>query len=161
MHVDSLDRRILELLQTDGRLSYAAIGREVMLSTTAVQRRVERLQDAGVIRGVHADVNLDTGSHLAAIIELRFDGTSGIQEVEAALHAIPEANAVHTLAGDPDVLVFVHVDDVAHLRRVVESIRRIPAVRGTRTHMVLNSWNAQPTRARASDRPSRTDQPPS
>lgn len=142
MDVDALDRRILELLQADGRLGYAAIGREITLSTTAVQRRVERLQRAGVIRGVHADVHLDAGSHLAAIIELRFEGTSGIEEVEPVLRAIREAHAVHTLAGDPDVLVFVRVDDVAHLRRVVEGIRRIPAVRGTRTHMVLDSWKA-------------------
>lgn len=56
-NLDATDWRILEELQADARLSYAEIGRRVGLSSPAVQERVRRLEDAGVIEGYRAQVN--------------------------------------------------------------------------------------------------------
>src|SRR5918997_6575192 len=55
--LDALDRKILALLQRDGRRSFADLGREVGLSTPAVKRRVDRMEESGVIRGYAAVVD--------------------------------------------------------------------------------------------------------
>ena len=68
--VDEVDRRILELLERDARLSARAIARQIGMSPGAVSERVERLQARGVILGYHAHVNHDVVVPLAALVLL-------------------------------------------------------------------------------------------
>ncbi|OLS98697.1 AsnC family transcriptional regulator [Pseudonocardia sp. CNS-004] len=139
--VDDTDRLLLDLLRTDGRRTYSEMATEVGLSVAAVKRRVDRLREVGVITGFTVQVDhakLDQG--VEAFIELRFLGTTRVSEIVRSVSNIPEVAAVFTIAGDPDALVRLRVRDLGHLQQVIDTLRRSGSVTGTRTLMVLGSW---------------------
>jgi Lrp/AsnC family leucine-responsive transcriptional regulator len=123
--LDDVDRRILDLLVEDARRSASEIGRVVGLSPAAAKRRIDRLEDRGYIRGYTAV--LDRGrldGHLEAFTELRFAPGTQVGDIDTAVGHIPELVESFTLAGDPDALVRLRVEDVDHLKRVIDRIRR-------------------------------------
>ena len=139
--IDGTDRLLVELLRADARRTYSEMATEVGLSVAAVKRRVDRLRETGVITGFTARVDhAKLGSGVEAFIELRFLGTTRVDEIVRSVSTIPEVQAVFTLAGDPDALVQLQVRDLAHLQQVIDTLRRSGSVTGTRTLMVLGSW---------------------
>jgi Lrp/AsnC family leucine-responsive transcriptional regulator len=139
--IDGTDRLLVELLRADARRTYSEMATEVGLSVAAVKRRVDRLRETGVITGFTAQVDhAKLGSGVEAFIELRFLGTTRVDEIVRSVSTIPEVQAVFTLAGDPDALVQLQVRDLAHLQQVIDTLRRSGSVTGTRTLMVLGSW---------------------
>jgi Lrp/AsnC family transcriptional regulator, leucine-responsive regulatory protein len=140
--LDQIDRRILELLSNDARRTIADIATRVNLSPAPVKRRIDRLRNSGVIAGY--TVVLDhamIGPSIDAFTELRFAGDADIDEILRAVAEIPEIQDVFTMAGDPDALLRIRVDDVEHLREVVNRLRRTGRVTGTKTLMVLDHWS--------------------
>ncbi|MCW0213237.1 MAG: Lrp/AsnC family transcriptional regulator [Pseudonocardia sp.] len=141
---DRLDHRLIELLVADGRRSFADLGREIGLSVPATKRRVDRLRETGVITGFTARLDeAKLGWGIEAFTELRYRGTTGIEEIVETTSSIPEVRSVHAIAGDPDALVRVRVRDVAHLQRVIDGLRRSGPVTGTKTYLVVGSWDRQ------------------
>ena len=139
--VDDTDRRLLDLLRVDARRTYSEMAGEVGLSVAAVKRRVDRLREISVITGFTVQVDhAKLGEGVAAFVELRFLGNTRVSEIVRSVWTIPEVQAVFTLAGDPDALVQVRVRDLAHLQQVIDTLRRSGTVTGTRTLMVLGSW---------------------
>jgi DNA-binding Lrp family transcriptional regulator len=142
--LDATDEAILSLLGEDARRSRSEIGQRVGLSASAVSRRIERLERIGVIAGY--TVVLDhsrTKRSLQAFTELRFAGTSNVEEIRATAAELPEVQAVFTTAGDPDALVWLQVPDVERLGRVIERLRHSGRVTGTKTLIVLGTWTPQ------------------
>ncbi|WP_308257368.1 Lrp/AsnC family transcriptional regulator [Pseudonocardia lacus] len=138
--LDDVDRRLLALLEVDGRRTFADLATEVALSQPAVKRRVDRLVATGVIRGFTAIVDPARGDRpLEAFCELRFQGTSSPEDIEALHGRVAEVDAVYILAGDFDALCQLRVRDMAHLREVVARLRAIPGVVGTKTLVVMSS----------------------
>jgi Lrp/AsnC family leucine-responsive transcriptional regulator len=138
VELDAIDRRLVALLRANARVTLAELATEVDLSSPAVKRRVDRLEDRGVITGYTALIDhAQLGFPLQAFSELRFDGTLGVDEIAGIAHEIPEVEAVYTTAGDPDALALLRVRDVEDLKRVVDLIRRRGA--GTKTLMVLGT----------------------
>jgi DNA-binding Lrp family transcriptional regulator len=136
--LDVVDEQILELLGQDARLSASEVGRRVGLSPAAAKRRIDRLEDIGVITGYRAVVNYSKlGGHIEAFTELRFDGSTMVDDIEKTVADVPEVIEAFTTAGDPDALVRVRVRDLDHLKRVVDRIRRTGRVTGTKTLIVL------------------------
>lgn len=112
------------------------------LSPPAAKRRIDRLEQIGLIRGY--TVLLDhriTGSQIEAFIELRFAAGTQVAEVDTAVTDLPEVIESFTLAGDPDALAHVRVRDLEHLKKVVDQMRRGrrggPRILTTRTVIVL------------------------
>lgn len=139
--LDDVDRRILDLLRLDARRPIVDIARCVCLSPAPVKRRIDRLERLGVITGY--TVLLDDariGTSVDAFTELRLVGDADVEEVADIVKAIPEVQDLFTLAGDPDAVVRIRVDDVAHLKAVVNQLRRSGRVTGTKTLMVLDHW---------------------
>jgi Lrp/AsnC family transcriptional regulator, leucine-responsive regulatory protein len=134
-----LDRKILAMLQREGRRSFADIGREVGLSTPAVKRRVDRLEVAGVIRGYAAVVDASRlGLGFEAIAEVYCADRTAPHDVLASVEGIPEVVSAVTVSGEPDAVLRVQVDDIRHLERLIETLRRRPNVVRTRTMIVLS-----------------------
>jgi Lrp/AsnC family leucine-responsive transcriptional regulator len=137
---DGTDLEIIDLLRADGRRTLASIGAEVSLSAPAVKRRVERLEQLGVITGYSAQVDhAKLGRPIEAFTELRFAGSTKVGEIAGIARGLPEVDAVHTIAGDPDALVHLRVRDVADLTRVIDLLRRSGKVTGTKTLIVLGT----------------------
>lgn len=139
VHIDDTDRRILALLEEDARRTIADIAAHVNLSPAPVKRRVDRLEQVGVIAGY--TVLLDhsrLGAEIEAFTEVRLDGDADADAVAAEMAQRPEVREVFTMAGDPDALVRIRVNDVAHLKQVVNQLRRSRNVTGTKSLIVLD-----------------------
>lgn len=138
--LDDVDRRIVDLLLQDGRRSASEIGRKVNLSPAAAKRRIDRLERNGTIVGYRAVVDPATlGEQIEAFIELRFAGTTQVDDIEATVAGLPEVVEAFTTAGDPDALVRARARDLDHLKRVIDRIRRTGKVTGTKTLIVLGA----------------------
>lgn len=138
--LDAYDRRIVELLRENARRTFGDIGRFVGLSAPAVKRRVDRLEARGVIRGYSAVVDWAVlGRPIEAFTELRFAGSTRVDDLESVALDLPEVHALFTVAGDPDALAWIRVRDVEDLKRVIDRLRASAKVTGTKTLIVLNS----------------------
>lgn len=144
--MDAIDRRILELLRENARLSYAELGRQVGLSAPAVHERVGKLENAGIIRGYRADVAPEAlGLDITALIGVAEQPGSDIAQVEEALRRLPEIESCYFLAGEESFLLKVRVAGMAELERLIVLLSRIPGVARTRTTVALSTkWEGRP-----------------
>ncbi len=134
--LDDVSKRIIELLQADGRQSYATIAKDVSLSEAAVRQRVQRLRDTGVIQIVAVTDPMQVGFRRQAMIGVKASGDLTV--IAEALAAIPEADYVVTTAGSFDLLVeLVCEDDEQLLELLNQRIRSVPGVWGTETFVYL------------------------
>ncbi|GAA4670094.1 Lrp/AsnC family transcriptional regulator [Amycolatopsis dongchuanensis] len=139
--LDATDREILALLREDARRTLSDIAARVTLSTAAVKRRIDRLQQEGVIVGFTVQVDhAKLGWGVEAFTQLRFFGTTHVDEIVRTTTRMPEAQAVFTIAGDTDALVWLRVRDMRHLQDTLDELRRSHHITSTKTLMVLDSW---------------------
>ena len=130
--LDGTDLEIVALLEQDSRRPLADIGRQVSLSAPAVKRRMDRLEQLGVITGYTITIDhAKLGWPLEAFCELRFAGTTRVDDISSVAKDIREVSAVFTTAGDPDALVWMRVKDVDDLKRVIDRLRRSGTVVGS------------------------------
>ncbi|GAA4524338.1 Lrp/AsnC family transcriptional regulator [Amycolatopsis samaneae] len=138
--VDDTDLRVLQLLREDGRRTYSEMAQEVGLSVAAVKRRVDRLRELGVITGFTVEIDhAKLGWGIEAFTEIRYVGTTGVEEIMRDAAELPEVQTVFTIAGDPDALVHLRARDIGHLQQVIDQLRRSGTVTGTKTLMILGS----------------------
>jgi DNA-binding Lrp family transcriptional regulator len=144
--LDPIDEQIIELLVADGRLSASEVGRCVGLSPAAAKRRIDRLEQLGVIVGYRAVLDHGKlGNRIEAFTELRFAGSTQVDEIDSAVSGLPEVVEAFTIAGDPDALVRIRVSDLEHLKRVIDRIRRSGKVTGTKTLIALGGRSRRAT----------------
>ena len=126
--LDEVDWDVLDALQSDGRLSMAALGRHVGLSAPAVAERVRKLEDRGIVTGYHAAVDrARAGRPLLAFVRVATSG--GLADgVRAVAEASPAVVAVHRVTGDDCYVMEVAVRDVADLEGVVDAFVRFGRV---------------------------------
>ena len=141
--LDAIDRRILERLQQDGRLSNADLADKVGLSPTPCQRRVKRLEDEGVIGRYAALVSPPSvGLALQALVQVTLDDHSEktVEAFEAAIRARPEVVACYAVTGDMDFLLHVLTPDLASFSDfALKALLRMPGVRGTRSSFIMQA----------------------
>jgi Lrp/AsnC family transcriptional regulator, leucine-responsive regulatory protein len=119
--LDRIDRRVLALLQADGRLSNTQLSAQVGLSQSACLRRVQRLERLGVIEGYGARLSpAALGRSETVFIELTLDSQSesAREAFERAVAVSPDVLECHLIAGDYDYLLRVAVASTADYERV-------------------------------------------
>jgi Lrp/AsnC family leucine-responsive transcriptional regulator len=118
--IDETNRRLLAELQADARLSLAELGRRVGLSSPAVAERLQRLEQAGVLRGYHADVDPRAlGYSLSAVIRVR-PAPGQLQNVAELSRRTPEVTECHRITGEDCFFMKADVRDVGHLEEVID-----------------------------------------
>jgi Lrp/AsnC family leucine-responsive transcriptional regulator len=138
--IDQTDARIIELLQRDGRESYAEVGQSVGMSGPSAHERVKKLEARGVIRGYAAlvDPTLLGYGVLAFIFIKQVPGTIAT-DMTGDFVDIDEIEECHHLAGEADYLLKVRATDTRHLERVLHAIQQVPHVFTTETQVVFSS----------------------
>jgi len=136
MHLDDVSKAIVEQLQTDGRRSYAEIGKAVGLSEAAVRQRVQKLTEAGVMQVVAVTDPMQLGFSRQAMIGIRVVGdTTHVAETLSAMRAV---DYVVLTAGSFDILAEVVCEDDDDLIELLNSkIRAIDGVQSTETFVYL------------------------
>jgi DNA-binding Lrp family transcriptional regulator len=136
---DQIDEQIVALLVENARASFQDIGAQVGLSAPAVKRRVDRLQESGVIVGFTAVVDPGAVGHgTEAFVELWCRSRTSPREIEAMFAGVPEVVAAYTVAGDADALLHLRTRDTRELESAVERIRASANAERTRTVIVLS-----------------------
>jgi Lrp/AsnC family transcriptional regulator, leucine-responsive regulatory protein len=145
VRIDDLDRKILDHLERDGRATLADVGAAVGLSASAVKRRVDRLQESGVIVGYAAIVDPQAiGERLEAFVELYCADSVAPGDLLSSVAGLDAVIAAHTVAGDADAVVRVRVKGIEELERTIEHLRRDPNVMRTRTMVALSTLIERP-----------------
>ena len=146
MPLDRVDRRLLEILQREGRLSNAALAERVHLSPSPSLRRVKALEDDGVIAGYRAVLDREAvGLGLTVFVEIKVEGHSDrlAEEIEAAVNAMPEVVACHIVSGAADFLLEVVVPELrAYERLLLGSLLKLPAVVDVRSNFAIRTVKA-------------------
>jgi Lrp/AsnC family transcriptional regulator, leucine-responsive regulatory protein len=139
--MDSTDRKILNILQSEARTPNAELARQVGMAPSAVLERVRKLEERGVIRGYEARLDpkaLDLG--LLAFVLVRTSERVGHPETSSRLKDIPEVQEVHHVAGEDCFLIKVRVANTDALQALLrDEIGAIPTVRSTNTTIVLQT----------------------
>ena len=138
---DRIDRRILQALQDDGRISNLKLAEQVALSPTAVLARVQRLTRDGYILGYEARLNPALlGAGMLIFVEVLLDRTTPnvFDQFKAAVQVRPEIMECHMVAGGFDYLLKTRAADMDAYRRFAGTVLwQLPGVRETRTYAVM------------------------
>ena len=139
--LDDIDRRLLRLLQSEGRISNQDLAERCHLSPSACSERVRRLREQGYITGFSAHLDPEKVDRaLLIFVEVVLDRTTGdvFDAFAAAARRAPDVLECHMVAGGFDYLIKARVRDFAEYRKFLgEVLVRIPGVRETRTYAVL------------------------
>ena len=141
--LDATDRKILNLLQHDGRMTNAQLAERVNLSPSACLRRVGRLEAEGVIAGYAMLVNHEAiGLGTSVIVEVSLDSQAEefLNGFETAVRKVPAVMECYLMAGDADYVVRVAVADVPDYERIhKEYLSRLPHVARIRSIFVMRT----------------------
>jgi Lrp/AsnC family leucine-responsive transcriptional regulator len=140
VHLDAIDRAVLEHLQRDSRSTYAEIGAAVGLSAAAVHSRVKQLERKGVITGYGARLDAAAvGLPVTAFLAVRVENGLTGDAVKAALTDIAEIEELHGTAGSIDLMLKVRAASPVHLEDLIRRVRLAPGVDRTDTTVVLST----------------------
>ena len=139
--LDRTDRRILDCLQTDGRISNVQLARKVNLTPTPCIERVKRLERQGYIRGYTAILNPElVNASLLVFVEIDLSHTSpdAFRRFRDEARRLPEIMECHLVSGNFDYLIKARVSDMKSYRELLgEKILSLPGVNGSRSYVVM------------------------
>ncbi len=136
--LDTIAWKLVESLQHNARISFAELGRKVGLSTPAVAERVHRLEDAGVITGYHASLNMaKLGVPIHVWMRLTIPGGDlQISRTVTAIKELVEIERCHRITGSESFVIEAHVVSIRHLETLID---KLSALGATSTSTVLSS----------------------
>lgn len=141
MKLDSIDRRILNVLQRDGRVQNVELAKEVGLSPSPCLRRVRLLEEAGVIERYVAVLNaakVDKGLTVFARVWLKGQDVETVDHFTEAVKRLPEVVECHLMAGDCDFLLRVVAADLDEYRQFqIKHLTRIKGVQSVKTEIPM------------------------
>jgi Lrp/AsnC family transcriptional regulator, leucine-responsive regulatory protein len=148
IELDKTDRKILSILQSDGRLSNQEVAERVSLSPSPCLRRIKNLEEAGVIRQYVALLDADKiGLGLLAYVNVRLDKHNDVPaggarsprtDFAASVLNWPEVVACYAMTGEMDYLLRVHVEDMEHFSRfMMDTLLKHPAVLDVKSSFAL------------------------
>lgn len=139
--LDKIDRKILRILQGEGRISLTELGERVGLSTTPCTERVRRLEREAVITGYHAHLDPSAlKASLLVFVEISLAYKSGdiFEEFRRAALKLPNVLECHLVSGDFDYLLKARISEMASYRKLLGStLLTLPHVRESKSYIVM------------------------
>lgn len=138
--LDHIDLAILKTLQEQGRTKRNELAERVGLSLPAISDRLRKLEERGILEGVHGKLEPKRlGLDVAAFIFVSVESSSNYQDFLAKSLEHPEILEVHAITGDGSHVLKVRTWNTSTLERLLSEIQRWPGVRSTRTNVVLST----------------------
>ncbi|MDO6588837.1 MULTISPECIES: Lrp/AsnC family transcriptional regulator [Rhodobacterales] len=141
--IDQFDRKILDVLAIEGRVSVTELSRRIGLSKSPTQARLKRLEDSGIIRGYRALFDpIRLGRDHVAFVEVKLSDTreNALAAFNAAVMRVPEIEQCHLIAGAFDYLLKVRTSGMMGYRAVLaEKISTLPHVANTSTYVAMQA----------------------
>ncbi|MFZ5711026.1 MAG: Lrp/AsnC family transcriptional regulator [Pseudomonadota bacterium] len=146
--LDDIDRQILAELQADGRMTNVELARRVGISAPPCLRRVRTLEEAGYIRGYHADVNpreLGFEVQVFAMVGLNSQAEADLSAFENRCRAWPLVRECHMLNGEIDFILKCVSPDLSTFQNfLTEELLRAPSVASVKTSLVIRGAKDEP-----------------
>ncbi|TCP63104.1 AsnC family transcriptional regulator [Rhodovulum bhavnagarense] len=146
--LDAIDRKILAELQTDGRMTNVELARRVGISAPPCLRRVRTLEDAGYIRGYHADVDvreLGFEVQVFAMVGLQSQAEADLKAFEARCRAWPLVRECHMLNGEVDFILKCVAPDLSTFQSfLTEELTAVENVASVKTSLVIRCAKDEP-----------------
>ena len=141
--MNKLDKKILEELQSDGRLSFTDLGKRVGLTTTPCIERVRKLEREGYIKGYTAVLNADKLERgLVVFVQIRLNRTSQktFEEFRRQVAKLDEVQECHLVTGSFDFMIKAKVQDMRDYRDFLESsLLNLPGVQESTSIAVMET----------------------
>ncbi len=145
--MDRIDRRILALLQANGRMTNVELADRVGLTAPPCLRRVRALEEAGAIRGYHADLDpaqLGFPITVFAMVSLRSQAEADLSAFEAHVAAIPEVRECHMLNGEIDFILKIVATDLRAFQDILTThLTPAPNVGSVKTSLTIRTAKAE------------------
>jgi DNA-binding Lrp family transcriptional regulator len=137
--LDTLDRKLVALLRTDGRAPVTTLARQLGVSRATVNSRLERLLESATVLGFTVRMRDDHGDDdVRAISLIEVEGRT-TTDVIKALRGLPEIQTLHTTNGGWDLVAEIRADSLLDFDRVLGQIRSVDGVINSESSLLLNS----------------------
>lgn len=141
--IDTIDRKILELLQRDSNITNALLAKEIGLSPAPTLERVNKLENAGIIRSYHAVINPSTvglGVSTFVMVTLKGHNKANIDKFMEAIETIDEVIECHHITGAGDfILKTISADISSYQQLMLEKVSNIDVVDGLQSMVILST----------------------
>ncbi|MFY0651692.1 MAG: Lrp/AsnC family transcriptional regulator [Cyclobacteriaceae bacterium] len=144
LKLDQLDQRILTILQRNGKITNAKLSEEIGLSPAPTLERVKKLEQSGIIKGYHAELNsqkLGLGVHTFVQVSLKGHNKTNIDIFVSKINEIEEVIECHHVTGSGDFLLRVVAKDIASYQKIMlEKVSDIDVVDSLQTMVILSTF---------------------
>jgi DNA-binding Lrp family transcriptional regulator len=146
--LDQIDRIILKTLQEDGRITNVDLAERAGITAPPCLRRVRTLEEQGVIKGYHADLDPEALGYaitVFALVRLKTQSEEGLQAFEEHIAGLPMVRECHMLNGDIDFILKIVAKDLQSFQRFLTSaITTAPNVESVKTSLTIRTSKAKP-----------------
>ena len=146
--LDSIDRRLLAELQDEGRVTNVDLARRVGLTAPPCLRRVRALEEAGVIRGYHADLDASSLGFtitVFAMVSLKSQAEEDLRGFEEHIKGLPEVRECHMLNGEIDFILKIVSRDLQSFQEFLTSkLTPAPNVASVKTSLTIRTAKNEP-----------------
>ena len=146
--LDSIDRRLLAELQAEGRVTNVDLARRVGLTAPPCLRRVRALEEAGVIKGYHADLDASSLGFtitVFAMVSLKSQAEEDLRAFENHIKALPEVRECHMLNGEIDFILKIVSKDLQSFQEFLTSrLTPAPNVASVKTSLTIRTAKNEP-----------------
>ena len=147
-NLDSIDRRLLSELQDEGRVTNVELATRVGLTAPPCLRRVRALEELGVIRGYHADLDsskLGFAITVFAMVSLKSQAEEALRQFEEAMRDLPEVRECHMLNGEIDFILKIVSKDLQSFQEFLTSkLTPAPNVASVKTSLTIRTAKQLP-----------------
>ncbi len=137
MYRDETNEKIIKFLRNDSRESFVEIGKKLMISESAVRRRVKNLVKNGIIKRFTIEVGERNAT--SAIVLISVDSTIDTTKVSSKLTKLDGVKTIYEITGQYDISVIISAPNIADINQSIDGLRKIPGVIDTNTVIILKT----------------------
>jgi Lrp/AsnC family transcriptional regulator of lysine biosynthesis len=138
MVLDETDKKIIDFLKDDARISITSLARKLSLSEGAVRKRVKKLTASGYIKRFTIETISEGG--ISAVVLVQTTPSVSTPEIASKVRNVKGVEVVYEVTGQYDITAIVSGEDVNALNSSIDEIRQIPGIIGTNTLISLRVW---------------------